>query len=214
MGIVLDLIIIAIFAISVFLGYKRGLINVAFNMFAFIIALILTIILYNPITNFVIENTQIDEFVKSTIIENELVKLPENNSDESNNESSDIINKYVQKYITDTANNAIDESIGVIADKIVGILVAICLFLVIRILLILTKFIINGIANLPIIKQFNELGGLIYGILSGLIIIYIILAILFFVISLNNTGFIAQALNSSILSKFLSSHNLILNLIL
>lgn len=209
MGIILDLVLIAILILSIIFGYKRGLINVAFNMCVFIVALVITFILYNPITNLVINNTQIDETIKSAIIENDLLKT----SNDNQKEDKDVFNKYIEKYVTDTANDAIDASARIVAEKIVGIMVAIILFIVVRILLILTRFIADGIASLPIIKQFNKLGGLLYGILSGLIIIYGILAILFFVISINNTGMVADAVNTSILSKFLSTHNIILNII-
>lgn len=209
MGIILDLVLIAILILSIIFGYKRGLINVAFNVCAFIVALVITFILYNPITNLVINNTQIDETIKSAIIENDLLKT----SDDNQKEDKDVFNKYIEKYVTDTTNDAIDASARIVAEKIVGIMVAIILFIVVRILLILTRFIADGIASLPIIKQFNKLGGLLYGILSGLIIIYGILAILFFVISINNTGMVADAVNTSILSKFLSTHNIILNII-
>lgn len=209
MGIILDLVLIAILILSIIFGYKRGLINVAFNVCAFIVALVITFILYNPITNLVINNTQIDETIKSAIIENNLLKT----SDDNQTKDKDVLNKYVEKYVTDTANDALDSSARIVAEKIVGIMVAIILFIVVRILLILTRFIADGIASLPIIKQFNKLGGLLYGILSGLIIIYGILAILFFVISINNTGMVADAVNTSILSKFLSTHNIILNII-
>lgn len=209
MGIILDLVLIAILILSIMFGYKRGLINVAFNVCAFIVALIVTFILYNPITNMVINNTQIDENIKSAIIENDLIKTSENDK----TESKDIFNNYIEKYVSDTANDAIDASARIIAEKIVGIIVAIILFIVIRILLMLTRFIADGIASLPIIKQFNKLGGILYGILSGLIIIYGLLAILFFVISINNTGMIANAVETSLLSKFLSTHNIILDMI-
>ena len=209
MGIILDLVLIAILILSIIFGYKRGLINVAFNVCAFIVALVITFILYNPITNLVINNTQIDENIKSAIIENNLLKT----SDDNQTKDKDVLNKYVEKYVTDTANDALDSSARIVAEKIVGIMVAIILFIVVRILLILTRFIADGIASLPIIKKFNKLGGLLYGILSGLIIIYGILAILFFVISINNTGMVADAVSTSILSKFLSTHNIILNII-
>ena len=209
MGIILDLVLIAILILSIIFGYKRGLINVAFNVCAFIVALVITFILYKPITNLVINNTQIDETIKSAIIENNLLKT----SDDNQTKDKDVLNKYVEKYVTDTANDALDSSARIVAEKIVGIMVAIILFIVVRILLILTRFIADGIASLPIIKQFNKLGGLLYGILSGLIIIYGILAILFFVISINNTGMVADAVSTSILSKFLITHNIILNII-
>ena len=78
-------------------------------------------------------------------------------------------------------------------------------------MLILLKFLTEIIANLPIIKQFNEIGGLVYGIIKGLIIIYLILTIMFLVISINENGIIANAIEESNITKFLYNNNIIIN---
>ncbi len=213
MGIILDFILLAILILSIFMGYKRGLINVVFNLCAFVVAFIITFILYIPITRLVINNTQIDENIKSTIIENGII---ENSSDENKNEGNGL-NVYIQKFVTQTVTNASNETLenvaGLVAERIVSILVSIALFIAVRVLLILARALVEGISNLPIIKQFNELGGVIYGILRGAVVIYAILAILFFVISINNTGVISNAIETSILSKILYENNIILNII-
>lgn len=207
MGIILDIVVIGIIIISTFIGYKRGLINVIFNLCAFLIALIITIFLYTPITNFVIENTEFDEKIENAIIENGVTTKDENSTEGS------FLDKYISQSITNTKNDIVQSSSTIIAEKIIGILVAIILFIVVRIILIFAKALINGIASLPIIKQLNEVGGLVYGILMGLIIVYVILAVLFFVISVNNTGTIANAINTSCITKILYSNNIILNII-
>jgi len=43
---ILDLVIIGIILLCVFFGYKRGLIEVAFKLISFIIAIILSLLLY------------------------------------------------------------------------------------------------------------------------------------------------------------------------
>ena len=60
MGVIIDIIIIAIIAISTFLAYTKGLIALAFKLCAFIIAIVVTFILYNPVSNLVINVTNID----------------------------------------------------------------------------------------------------------------------------------------------------------
>ena len=45
MGIVVDLIIIAIIALSAFLGYRKGFVTLAIKFFAFIIAIAITFII-------------------------------------------------------------------------------------------------------------------------------------------------------------------------
>lgn len=207
MGIIFDIVLILIVMISTFIGYKKGLINVIFNLCAFIIALIITMFLYTPITNFVIDNTEFDEKIESIIIEKGVTTDGESLAEDG------VIDKYISKTIEDTKNNMVMSASTVIAQKVIGIAVAIILFIVVRIILIFAKALINGIANLPIIKQLNEVGGLIYGILMGLIIVYVILAVLFFIVSVNNTGAIANAINTSIITKMLYSNNIILNII-
>ena len=59
MGIVLDVIILAILILSIIFGCRKGLIGVAFNLCAFLVALILTFILYKPVASFVIQNTDL-----------------------------------------------------------------------------------------------------------------------------------------------------------
>ena len=209
MGIILDLMIVCILIISTIIGYKRGLINVVFNLCAFLVALILTFILYKPVTNFLVENTEIDDKIESVIIENGIISVEDN----SDNVATNYINQYLPDGVTDITDDIIEETATVVAQKIVGIIAFLILLIVIRLLLIFVRGLVNGIASLPIIKQFNELGGLIYGIFIGFVWIFIILAVLFFVVSINNNGIIQDAVNSSFIAKFLYENNIILNFI-
>ena len=62
------------------------------------------------------------------------------------------------------------------------------------------------------LKQFNELGGALYGAITGLIAIYVILAIVFFVVSINGFEYINEAIDMSIITKYLYGNNIILNI--
>ena len=64
---------------------------------------------------------------------------------------------------------------------------------------------------MPIIKQLNGIGGIVYGTAKGLIIVYLILTILFFVVSANSNGEIANAIDNSSVTKFLYDNNIIVN---
>ena len=70
MGIIIDISLIAILLLSTFLGYKKGLVKLGAKLFAGIIAIILTIVLYKPVANAIIKNTPIDEKIENIIIEN------------------------------------------------------------------------------------------------------------------------------------------------
>lgn len=209
MGIFADIIIVAILALNIIMGYKKGLVNVVFNIFAFLIAIVVTFMVYKPISEIIIKNTDIYDNIKSAIIKNNEVSQEKNNKENSN------IQKYIQDTIQDTTEEAKAHAMEIasenIAIKVVEIITGIIIFILTRIILIVLRFLTETIASLPLIKQLNEVGGIFYGFARGLIIIYVILTILFFVISINENGKVANIINSSYITKFLYDNNIIVN---
>ena len=78
MGIIIDLVIVLFILLSVFLGYKKGLVSLGIHLVAFIIALVVGLILYRPIGDLVINTTNIDESMQGAI-ENKLEEIVVNN---------------------------------------------------------------------------------------------------------------------------------------
>lgn len=119
MGIALDIFIIVILVLSIFMGYKKGLISLIFSLCAFIIAIILTWILYTPITNFIIDNTDFDENIESAIIEKGINTSEEETKDNKNTiKNEDNINTYVEKYLEGSVEETKDKTIENTADII------------------------------------------------------------------------------------------------
>ena len=83
---IIDLVIILIFALFTFIGYKQGLAKAIIKIASFFIAIILAFTLCNPISNIVIEKTNIDESIENTIIEK---VLPEGTSEDQKIEIED-----------------------------------------------------------------------------------------------------------------------------
>ena len=69
MSIIIDIVIVAILLLCIFLGYKRGLASSVLNILSFILAIIIAILLYKPVSDWVIQNTQIDETIENAIVE-------------------------------------------------------------------------------------------------------------------------------------------------
>ena len=168
--------------------------------------------IYKPISNIIIDNTELDEKIENIIIENGTKKLEESNEEESQNFLENM-QKYVDDTITQTQNEIVENAAKEISVKIISILAIVGLFIVTRLVLILLVLISDLITSIPIIKQFNELGGILYGIISGLAIIYIILAIVYLVASMSASNSILTAIDSSIITKFMYQNNILLNII-
>lgn len=212
MGIILDIVIIAIMALSIFLGYRKGLIKVAVSLFALLIAIVVTLLFYKPVSDVIIEKTDLDEQIEEAIIENASKKIEEESSEEEGNVIENL-QQYVDNTVAETQNEIVESAAQVISVRVINIIAIIGLFLATRLLLILLVLISNIITELPIIKQFNDLGGIIYGIIRGLVIIYVILAIVYFIVSMSANTNITNLIDSSIITKFMYSNNILLNLI-
>ena len=168
MGILIDIILIAILIISAFLGYKKGLVKLGAKLFAGIIAIIVTIIIYKPVANLIINNTPLDENIKNTIIENASSFITEDDQE------TNTITKQVTDQVTNQVKNEILPSEAEnIAKSAIYAITAIVLFIVVKIALSIIISLMDFVANLPILKQFNEIGGIAYGIVRGLLIVCI-----------------------------------------
>ena len=158
MGIIIDIILIAIVLLSAFLGYKKGLVKLGAKLFAGIIAIILTIIVYKPVSGMIIKNTSIDEKIKDTIIQN----------------ATDVIDKNEQmpnSITNQLENNILPEQAENLSKNVVYSVTAVVLFIVVKIILSIVISLMDFVASLPLLKQFNEVGGIVYGLVRGVLIV-------------------------------------------
>ena len=198
MGIIIDLVIILFILASVFLGYKKGLISLGINLCAFVIAIVITIILYRPIVAIVINSTTIDEKLQETIQTNVENFIAENN------------NNNVKNGIIESARNGmLPEASRTLAINIINGITMILLFVIARICLIFVSALANAISKLPILNQFNKLGGIIYGLLRGFLIIYVILMLINLIAVINPKSSIIGMIDETYLAKTMSTYNVL-----
>lgn len=210
MTIIVDLAILAIIILCVIIGYIRGLTGSLIKILSFVLSIIIAFILFIPVSNLIINNTNIDDNLEQTI-RNMIVQ---ENEEEKN------IPDTIQNYIEEKVNEASDMAKEAVADSVsreIAITIVkagtwISLFIIARILFIFLKLITSLIAKLPVIKQFDKLGGIIYGLLEGIIIVYIILAIVSFVSPMINPD-VSSTINNSTIGGFLYNNNLLLKII-
>lgn len=197
MGILIDIILVAIVVISAFLGYKKGLVELGAKLIAGLVAIILTIIIFKPIGNVIIKNTSIDEKIENVILENT------KNFIDENSQVSD--NKYIQSAsdnaVTEVKENILPEQARNIAVNVVYVASAIIIFIVSKIVLSIIITLANAVASLPILKQFNEIGGLLYGIIRGAIISFILILIIGTVAKMNPNGTLSKDVENTFLVK-------------
>jgi uncharacterized membrane protein required for colicin V production len=218
MTIIIDIIVVALILLSTFLGYKKGLIGVAFKIVSFIIAIVISLLLYKPVSSIIIEKTDWDDNIESAIYE-KIAGTNVEQGEKIEEEDTDLPGILVN-YINDSVENTVKEAKVNIAQtvskdlskNVIQIITMIVIFIVARIVLIFAKVLLEAIAELPIVKQFNEVGGILYGLLRGLFIIFVLLALASVLLPIFNQTAILTYIDQSIITKFLYNNNIILML--
>ena len=211
MSIIVDIVILAILLLCIIIGYVRGLTGSLIKILSYVLSIVIAFILFIPISNLIIENTQIDENLEQSIREM-IIGNGQNEEENMPQAITDYIGQKVEGAADDAKEAIADSTANEVAITIVKAGTWIVLFIVARILLIFLRFITSLIAKLPVIKQFDKLGGIIYGILEGLIIIYVLLAIISFVSPMLN-GNLASAIDESYVGSMMYNNNLLLKII-
>lgn len=197
MGIIIDIILILILILSAYLGYKKGLVELGAKIFAGIIAIIITLIIYKPVSNIIINNTSIDEKIENIIID-KTSNLIDENSQISNNQ---YIQNTTDNITTQIKEDTLPDKAKNISINIVYILTLLIIFILTKIALTIVISLANFIAKLPILKQFNEIGGFAYGLIRGLIIICVVILLMGIFIKCNPNNELENTLDKTYITK-------------
>ncbi len=203
MGFLVDVIIVALVVLSTFLAYKKGLVAQAIKLCAVIIAIIATLLLYRPVANFVINNTDIDDTIQNSIYERayDVAKQKTNNE----NPETDMVEGVKLAGIQHTSRE--------LSIQIINVAVILILFFGIKFALRFVTAIANTVAKLPILNKLNKVGGLIYGLIRGVVIVYACLLLIGFIGKVDDSSVLHKTVEQSHLGKTMYENNL-LNILL
>lgn len=221
MTIIVDLIVIAVIALCVILGYFKGLTKSLLKIISFVLAIVIAFILFKPISLLIINHTQIDDNIQMAI-EEKMVGTVDGMSGEIGEnigESSgmpEVMTNYMKEMVEagkETGTEAAKEAAKNVAAIIVNAGTWVLVFILARIILIFAKSLLELIVKLPVIKQMDKAGGILYGLLEGLIIVYIAFAILSFVSPMFDSSAILTAVSNSAVGSFFYNNNILLKII-
>lgn len=217
MSLIIDGIILGLLLLCILIGYKKGLTKCVIKILSFVVAVVIAAILFKPISNIIIEKTEIDDNIKSAIVEIVEKDVEENGKvgEETNLPQSMVnyINESIDQNINETKVTIVNNVAEQISKTIINVGVAIILFILARIALMLVSALSSIITDLPIIKQFDKLGGVLYGLVEALIIIFVVFAIISFISPMIEDSGLVSAINKSVLGAALYNNNLLLKIV-
>lgn len=215
MGIIVDLIIIGIILLFIGIGLKKGLAGSLIKLLSFAIALIVAVALYKPVSNAIMKNTQIDENIEQAIIAT--FGSEENSSEagktEMPNNIVENINKEIKNATNEARNQIVENTSKNISNTIINIGSGLGIYIIARFILFIIGIFVNQVTNLPILKQVDKIGGIAYGAIEGIAIVYVILAIISLFAVVQPENVIVEGILKSSIGSMLYNNNLILNIL-
>lgn len=209
-----DILILAIFVLMTYLGYKKGFLKTLTGVISIVLSFVIAICLCSQVAA-IIEKTP----VYDTIYENasKYIKPASDNdaeevvADKSNYPKS-FINE-IKKDINGAQENLANTVAQKATDIAVKILSMLLLFIAARIVVWLLLLMFGFVKKLPLIGWFDSLLGALFGFLKGLLVVYLLLAVVtgFTVFNAENT--LIREVNRSEFAKVMYNNNVFLDFI-
>ncbi len=196
MEIIIDVVVVLIILLSTILAYRKGLLSLSISLLSVVIAIVVTILLYIPVSSFIINNTQIDEAIENTLLNHATSLIQENIGD-------DITGEIIESAATGT----LEVQANQIAKSIVVYGTMILIFILVRVALIFVKVLGDIVSKIPILKQVNQAGGIIYGLVRGIILVYAILLLINLFTQIDPNNEVNKVINNTYITKAMYNYN-------
>lgn len=210
---IVDIVILITVILFAIVGRHRGLTVTLVSFFSLIIAVIVALMTYKPVGNYIKDETPIGENVKQVIKQN----IPLNDENLQLDENSSLpesMKNYINKKAKEanaTKDETIDSVSTELATEVIMMISFVAIFLVVRVALLIIKVIARLINKLPILKQLDHLGGAIVGVIQGIIVVYFVFAVISVVSPVFKNTKVFDQINDSFVGKMMYNNNIILN---
>lgn len=219
----MDICVIIIIIVNGLRGLSLGLVLSVFNILSFIVAAIVSKMYFSQVSTFIISNTNLTKKVNKFIIDR--INTPDNILAKDSLDIFGIMNlpKTLSNFLMKSdeveaySEGVIDNIHSYIAERmtiiIIDLISIVLVFIGALLILNILGHILDRIASLPVINQFNRIGGLIFGSAKGFIMVFILLAIMVPIVSIFPESFIVHALKNSTITKDLYNYNLLVKIL-
>ena len=234
MAYIIDILIVVLFVFLVSLAYKKGFLSTIIDTFAVVISAIASHKLfegvaesvYNLLVRDLVETrfTRVLDDISSSLSVSEKITamidgLPQGAVKLAQVMGVDMTS--LSNSMNMSGGLSDDELIKLAVDKIghtiminvTEVVTFIVLFIVITIALKLIAGIFKKANDIPLLGKFNAILGGVVGVVKALAIVYIVCTGFYFIAGMSGAGPVIEAVNSSIIYKFIVENNPIISLI-
>jgi uncharacterized membrane protein required for colicin V production len=208
----IDVIIVIILIFAVVQGFRRGFVHTFIHTVGWILAVVLGFVWYPHVIDFLKEKTGFYDSIHGRIADR-VTENVGNTTDSAMTGIPEVIRDLLDKAIdsaTSAIANTMSDSLTNLIFNIIGFL---AVALIIKMFLMLLTMFFSKEKNSGFIGGVDGFFGLLAGALKGIILVYILLALMVPITSLSGSSFLTSQLDGSVLGSYLYDNNLILKLV-
>ena len=215
---IVDIIIVVLIVLSIIIGVLRGFANTVLAVASIILSLVAAFFLCGPIAKLLCNLTDIDEGVRTKVINfipisekdieieidtNSVPEIAQNAIDNTINETTESINQKKNEIINSAADTATANIMKALAFVIV--------YLVVRLIFFGLSIITQIAKNQEFIAKVDQGLGFWFGLLRGLLLVYVTLGLIKVCEIMPNYDTIVQEIHQSTIGNYLYENNLLTN---
>ena len=215
---IVDIIIVVLIVLSIIIGVLRGFANTVLAVASIILSLVAAFFLCGPIAKLLCNLTDIDEGVRTKVINfipisekdieieidtNSVPEIAQNAIDNTINETTESINQKKNEIINSAADTA--------TANIMKALAFIIVYLVVRLIFFGLSIITQIAKNQEFIEKVDQGLGFWFGLLRGLLLVYVTLGLIKVCEIMPNYDTIVQEIHQSTIGNYLYENNLLTN---
>ncbi len=220
MGIILDLIIVAIIAVTAIISAKQGFVKTVIEVVGFLLAIYLSFTLSTPVANFVYDKAVeptvvtaieqgIDDAATNTVqsVHEKLPKFIKNNLEffgVSDEELTGHVNSSAAGGASSIAATVSEKVVAPIVVSVVKTIVSVVLFIILLFVVRILAKLINKLFSFSLVGTLNKVLGAVLGAVKGTIFAAVFCAVAVFVGALAG-GKILEAVDNSYICGFLNT---------
>lgn len=213
---IVDLIIIAVIAICIVMGVKRGLILSMISVLSLVIALTVGYLLM-PAVSGLINMTPIPDKVDGVVYEyiNDALGAEAESAGYKDAIEDSALPSFVKNKVENVVDDSVEQTTSEISHKasksvtsaIVKIMAVALVAIVVFIILLSTKFIWKGLRKITVLRKIDTVGGALFGVGQGVLTVSGIMLIVSVFTSLGLMTGLAATIQSSFLGGFFYEYN-------
>lgn len=223
-----DLLVIGIIVGFGIIGMRNGFIYSIFRLASFFISVIASIKFYPKVSEILVK-TGLYMSIKASILKNLLMQkqalVPKVDGQVRQAAADTVINHLpLPSFFKGTLISRIPDASKIVdvtrimdvisselAKVVIDVISLVLLYILIRIGLVFLRFVLQGVAKLPVFRQMDKLGGFAFGAVEGLMTVYILGAVLMLFNASPKFKPVFEAVQGSVLAGFFYQNNFIID---